>query len=70
MFSKKFLEDMAERAAVTGAQVLLASLGSSTLFDADWRFVASTTGGAVLASVLKSIIARRTGDPESASLVQ
>lgn len=70
MFTKKFLVDMTERALTTGAEVLLAALGTTTLFHVDWRFVASTTGGAVLASVLKSIIARNTGTSESASLVQ
>ncbi len=74
MFTALFWRDAAERALSTAAQAALALLlvdGGSVyvgLLDVDWAGGASVVGSAALASLLKSLIASRVGDPGSASL--
>lgn len=70
MFSKKFLKDTAERAITTAAQVLAGFLVADVAIVAvDWPLALGVTATATVASVLKSIVARGSGDKESASLV-
>lgn len=69
--TKTFLKDLAERAIVTFAEVLLGFLGAGLGFgDIDWGFAFSVAGVATLASILKSVTARRVGDTDTASLVE
>lgn len=68
--SKAFVIDAIERAIATGAQVLLGFLVGSTVATVDWKQAGVVAGSAVVASLLKSIVAGVTsiGDP-NASLV-
>lgn len=72
MFTFLFWKDAFERAVSTAAQAALLALGAEALnvLQADWVTVAGfALGGAVL-SLLKSLIASRVGDGDSASLVK
>ena len=70
-YTKTFLKDLAERAVVTFAEVLLGFLGAGLGFgDINWGVAFSVAGVATLASVLKSIAARKIGDSDTASLVE
>ena len=69
--TKTFLKDMGERAIVTFAEVLLGFLGAGLGFgDINWGLAFSVAGVATIASILKSIAARRVGDADTASLVE
>lgn len=74
MFTILFWRDAAERAIATAAQAALGVLvvdGGPLyvgLLDVDWSAGLSIAGSAALASVLKSLVATRVGDPDSASL--
>jgi len=70
IFTPAFWRDAAERAISTAAQtaVALLSVDGLGLLDVDWTATASAAGLAALVSVLKSIVASRSGDG-SASLV-
>jgi hypothetical protein len=58
MWSAAFWRNLAERAVKTAAQALLGMLGTSALgiLSVDWAQALSVVGGAVLASVLTSIV--------------
>jgi len=70
IFSALFWRDAAERAIATAAQsaVALLSVDGLGLVEVDWTTTASVSGLAALVSVLKSVVASRSGDG-SASLV-
>ena len=70
MRTKKFWTDTFERAVKTLAQTLTGSLVVFTgLLDVDWVNSLSAAGLATLLSVLTSVGSSKTGDNESASLV-
>jgi hypothetical protein len=76
MFSKTFLKDMAERAIVTFAEVVLALVGivwlsdPLSLLNVNWiPVIIAGLIGSVLA-ILKAIVASFIGDKNSASLVK
>lgn len=70
MWSMNFWKDAAERAIKTGAQVLLGAIvGLNAVDEFDWAAVGITTGVAVAASLLTSIVSSRVGSPADASLV-
>jgi len=71
IFSALFWRDAAERALSTAAQtaVALLTVDGLGLLDVDWTATASAAGLAALVSVLKSLVATRSGDG-SASLVR
>lgn len=72
MFTALFWRDAAERAISTAAQSTLAAWAvGDGLLDAwtvDWRAAAGIAAGGAVLSLLKSIVATRIGDHESASL--
>ena len=74
MFTKKFLKDAAERAVVTFAEVVLgfalAALAAGVgLTGVNWPFALNIAALATLVSVLKSVLATRVKESDSASLV-
>jgi hypothetical protein len=71
VFTKQFLTDAAERAIATFAQAVLAVLSADglSILTVQWDQVLSVGALALVLSVLKSIVATRTGDSQSASLV-
>jgi len=71
IFTAMFWKDAAERAVATAAQALVAVLGVDGLdwLQIDGRGIAATAAGAAVLSVLKSLVASRVNDPDSASLV-
>ena len=65
-----FLKDTIERAVATAAQTALALVPVAIhVSDVDWAQVGGVALTAAGLSVLKSIAARRVGNPEDASLV-
>lgn len=65
---KRYLTDLAERAVVAFVEGTLAGVTVAAVSNVD-MWVAAVSGGAAAAlSVLKSSIATRVGNPESASL--
>lgn len=71
MFTRSFWKDAAERAAATAAQTVLALLGADgfDLLDVDVYEVMGVSLGALVLSVLKSLVASKLHNPDSASLV-
>jgi hypothetical protein len=70
-YAKRFFKDMLERAVVTFAEVLLGFLGAGLGFgEINWGMAFSVAGVATVASILKSIAARKIGDEDTASLVE
>jgi hypothetical protein len=71
MFTASFWKDTAERAVATAAQALVAVLSVDGIdwLQVDAKGIAATAAGAAVLSVLKSLVASRVNDPESASLV-
>ncbi len=66
-----FLKDLAERVVASFAGGVLASLGvvdQLNLADANWSLAFGLGGGAAVVSLLKGVIAKFTGDTDSASL--
>ena len=63
---KKFLKDVAERAIMTAIQAGVAAW--VTLGNDGWK-TAALAGVAAALSVVKSAIAHKIGNPESASVV-
>lgn len=63
---KKYLTDLAERAAASAAGAVLAAWGSDAvnLFNVNWGIAR----GAAVVSVLKGIVAKFVGNSDSASL--
>lgn len=74
MFTKRFWMDLGERVVASAAGGALAvMLAGSTTGDSsaiNWAAVGIGAGTAALVSLLKGLIASRTGDPQSASLVE
>lgn len=67
---KSFIKDLIERAIVTFAEAMLGFMSVGQAFgDIDWVMALSVSGVAVLVSVLKSIVASKVGDKNTASLV-
>lgn len=70
-YTKRFWKDVLERAIVTFAEVMVGFLGTGLGFgEINWWMAFSVAGVATLASVLKSIAARKVGDSDTASLVE
>lgn len=73
MFTGKFWKATAERAVKSAAQALLLYWGGDTVFNAwqaDWPAAGGIASGAVVLSVLTSLVsARVSGEPDSPSLV-
>lgn len=71
MFTMAWLKDTAERAIATAAQTIIALLGADgfDLLDVDVYEVMGVSLGALALSVLKSLVASKMHDPNSASLV-
>ena len=61
--------DALERAAATAAEVALPAFLGASVWDIDYKAAFGLTAAATVASVLKAVVARFKGDPESASLV-
>ena len=72
MFTKKFLEDTAERVLITMAEAFIAVWGVDRVsaLEADWYHITGIVLGAGALSLAKCLYARRRGDSEKASLVQ
>lgn len=72
MFNKEFLKDTLERALATAAQTALAilSVDGLELMSVDLRAFAASVGLAFILSVLKSLVAFKTGTKGTASLVK
>ena len=68
--SSQFVKDAAERAVKTFAQTLLAYFGASALdiLHADWGNALSVSAGAVVLSVLTSLLSVNLGNSGTASL--
>lgn len=68
--TKTYILDVVERAVVTFAEVALSMLTVGQAFgEVDWLNLLSVAGVATVISVLKSIVALRVGDEDTASLV-
>lgn len=68
---KKFIIDTLERCLGTFCEAVLGAIGAcSMLGDIDWVMVLSTAGLATLVCFLKCIVAKTSGDKNSASLVE
>jgi len=63
---RKYLKDVAERALMTAVQ---AGIASYVVVGKDGWKTAALAGVAAALSVIKSAIAKKIGDPESASIV-
>jgi hypothetical protein len=70
--SRQFWLDAAERAVKTFAQTLLAYFGADVLdvLQADWAKGLSVAAGAVVLSLLTSLLSVKFGSPGTASLVE
>jgi hypothetical protein len=70
MFTKQFVLDSLERAGKTFAQSLLAFFGADVLdvLHANWGDALSVSAGAVVLSVLSSVISYKAGNSGTASL--
>lgn len=67
---KEFIKDLAERVICTFAESLLGTIGATATFgEVNWGLAFSVAGLASLVSVLKCIVAIKTGEKVSASLV-
>ena len=66
MFTKEFLMDLAERAAMTFAQAFLAVY---TIGDMASAKAGAVAGGAAVLSMVKSVAATKVKSNDSASLV-
>lgn len=71
MFRKVFWLDALERMVSTAAQSAIAVLGADgfDLLQVDAAAVFGVAAGGALLSLLKSLVASKVNDPESASLV-
>lgn len=72
MFNKTFIKDTLERAIATAAQVAIAvlSVDGLELMSVDLKAFAASVGLAFVLSVLKSLVAFKTGTKGTASLVK
>jgi hypothetical protein len=71
MWTRTFWRDAAERCIATAAQSAIALLGADgfDLLEVDVAAVFGVAAGGALLSLLKSLVASKVNDPESASLV-
>lgn len=71
MFTATFWRDAFERMVATAAQSAIALLGADgfDLLETDVRAVLGVSLGGAALSLLKSLVASRVNDPQSASLV-
>lgn len=67
---KKYLIDLSERATSSFAGGFLSVIGldAVNILSLDWKAGLGIGGGAALVSVLKSVVAKFRGNPDSASL--
>lgn len=72
MFSRNFWKQSVERAAKSAAQALLGTwaLDGFNALDADYRLAAGIVLGAVILSVLTSIVSSQVGESDTPSLVR
>ena len=68
MWTAKFWKDLAERAASTAVEALLAASLAGTVASVGWKQTLLIVGGATLLAVGKGFLASYRGDPSSASL--
>lgn len=61
--------DALERAGATFAEVVLPAFVGADVFNIDYKAALGLAASATVASVLKSVVAKFHGDPNSASLV-
>lgn len=66
-----FVRDLAERAVASAAAGVLSVTGLDVVdvLHLDWKAAFGVGAGAALVSVLKGLVARKVGDPESAALL-
>ena len=64
-----WLTDTLERVASTAAEVALPSFLGSDIFHIDWRAALGLTASAAIVTVLKAVVAKFKGDPNTASFV-
>lgn len=72
MFTRKFWKQTGERAIKSGAQALLLYWGGDAVFNAwqaDWAAAGGIASGALVLSVLTSLVSAGAGEPTSPSLV-
>lgn len=71
MFTKRFWKESAERAVKSGAQSLLGlwALDGFNLVNADFGLAAGVAAGAVVLSLLTSVVSLPFGEPADPSLV-
>ncbi|WFE41968.1 holin [Micromonospora sp. WMMD998] len=72
MFEGKFWKATAERGIKSAAQALLLYWGGDAVFNAwhaDWPAAGGIASGALVLSVLTSLVSVKAGDPDSPSLV-
>jgi hypothetical protein len=71
MFTKAFWKDAAERAVKTAGQTFLALVGAGTvgLFHLPWANIGEGVAGAVVLSVVTSLISSGVGSNTNASVV-
>lgn len=70
MFTTAWLKDAAERAVATFAEVLVPVFATGDLFGLDYKAALGLGGAAAITSVLKSVVATRVGDGDSAALTK
>lgn len=65
-------KDATERALATAAEVLVVFLGADVVdvLSVDWKAAFGIAAGGFVTSFLKSLAARKLGNPEDASLVK
>jgi hypothetical protein len=71
MWTKRFWKESAERAVKSGAQALLGlwALDGFNIVDADFGIAAGTAVGAVVLSLLTSVVSLPFGEPNDPSAV-
>ncbi len=72
MFTKKFLIDTAERVLFTMAEAAAGvfSVDKISAFDIDWKYLAGISLAAGFYTLVKAVIAQRSGDPDTAGFVK
>lgn len=66
----KYLRDLAERvlASFAGGALSVIGLDSMNVLSLDWKAALGVGAGAAVVAVLKGLLAKTVGDPDSASL--
>lgn len=72
MFSPQYLKDLGERVLASFATGVLTVVGTDalSLFDLDWKAALGLGASFAVTTILKGLVARKVGDPESASLLK